>query len=180
MAWKAEKPILTSKQSDALNEIVVSRTSRHDHLQRANIVLLSAKGCSDREIARELTINRMTVGQWRRRWLSYAERLSALDAEESGIDYKRSILNILSDAPRPGTPCKFTPEQICQIVNVACERPEDLGLPFTHWSLTSLSKEVVKREIVDSISTSQLAVFLKSGRCETAQSERVDSYADRR
>lgn len=128
-------------------------------MQRAHIILLSAKGFSDRKVARELTINRMTARQWKQRWLSHSERLSMLEAEESGIDYKRSLLNILSDEPRPGTPCKFTPEQICQIINVSCERPEDLGLPFTHWSLSSLLNEVVKRRIVDTISTSQLGVF---------------------
>lgn len=180
MVWKAEKPIITEKQSNILNDIVNSRTSRHDHIQRAKIILDSSKGLSDRTIAGYLGIGRAAVGAWRKRWLSNTKRLALIDEEESGIDYKNSILTILSDAPRPGTPAKFLPEQICQIINVACERPEDIGLPLSHWSLTSLAKEVVKRNIVESISTSQLCVFLKSGKNKTSQSKGMDPYADRR
>lgn len=162
MPREAEKPILTSKQLTVLKEVVASRTSRNDHIQRAKIILSVAQGFSDRKTARNLNINRMTAATWRRRWLSDADRLSALDIEESGIHYRRSLLKTLSDAPRPGAPGKFTSEQICQIINVACEKPEAIGLPLSHWSLTSLAGELVKRKIVDGISTSQLHVFLKS------------------
>ena len=161
MVWKAVKPTLTDKQTEVLTEVVHSRTSRNDHKQRAEIILSAAYGKSDRKIAAKLNISRNTVGHWRRRWISNAEQLTFLDSEESGIEYKRGVLSFLSDEARPGAPCKFTPEEICQIINVSCERPEDLGLPFSHWSLTSLADEVVNRKIVDSISTSQLAIFLK-------------------
>ncbi len=33
----------------------------------------------------------------------------------------------LADAPKPGAPPKFTPEQICQIIALACEKPADCG-----------------------------------------------------
>ncbi|WP_440656999.1 helix-turn-helix domain-containing protein [Cysteiniphilum sp. G11B1] len=71
---------------------------------------------------------------------------------------------MLDDLPREGTPAKFSAEQICKIISVACEAPEKSGIPLSHWSLPSLAAELVKRQIVDSISTSQLHVFLKSGR----------------
>ena len=95
------------------------------------------------------------------------EKLLLIDKEENGIFYTRKLLEILSDEQRAGAPCKFTAEQICQIMSVACERPEDSGLPISHWSLDSLVDEVIKREIVESISRSRLAVFLKSGRHKT-------------
>jgi len=168
MVWKAEKPNLSEKQTNFLKEVVRSRTARQDHIQRAKIILKSSEGKSDSKIAKELKMRRPTVGKWRQRWLDNKAQLTLLDAEEKGIDYKRSVLNILSDAPRPGTPAKFTPEQICQIISVACEAPEDTGLPLSHWSLTSLANELVKRGIVESISTSQLHVFLKSGKDKAA------------
>lgn len=180
MTWEAEKPNLTEKQSKILKEIVNSRTSRHDHIQRAKIILYSFEGMSDRKLANYLSIGRVAIATWRKRWLNNTEQLSLIDNEEFGVDYKNSILNILSDAPRSGTPAKFSPEQICQIINVACERPEDLGLPLSHWSLTSLVDEVVKRKIVDSISVSQLSVFLKSSKNKTTQSEGMDPYTNRR
>ena len=39
------------------------------------------------------------------------------------------IEEILDDAPRPGGPATFSPEQIVQIVAVACEPPEESGTP---------------------------------------------------
>ena len=167
MVWIAQKPYLTTKQSNLLEEITKSRTVRQDHILRSKIILQSFKGMSDLKIAKILGINRKTVGFWRNRWLKSSEKLSLLDEKETGIDYKRSVLKILSDEQRPGTPCKFTPEQICQIINVSCERPDDLGLPLSHWSLSSLGDELVRRNIVNSISTSQLSVFLKSSTNKT-------------
>jgi hypothetical protein len=39
----------------------------------------------------------------------------------------------LADAPRPGIPATFTPEQICAIVPSACEQPaEQSDLPLSH------------------------------------------------
>ncbi len=39
----------------------------------------------------------------------------------------------------------YTAEQVYQIISVACERPEDSGLPISHWSLSSFADEVIKR-----------------------------------
>src|SRR5208337_2154884 len=63
--------------------------------------------------------------------------------------------------PRSGPPGKFTPEQIVQILAVACEPPEKSGRPITHWTAHELADEVVKRGIVTSISTSQVSRFLR-------------------
>ena len=82
----------------------------------------------------------------------------------SGIEYSRAVLSLLNDAPRSGAPGKFSAEQICQIINVSCESPEDSNLPLSHWSLKDLTGELKRRGIVESISTSQLSVFLKSSR----------------
>lgn len=170
MVWTAEKPKLTEKQLGVLNEIISSRTSRHDHIQRAKIIKKSAEGLSDVKISTLFNVTRITVAKWRERWLCNEEKLSLIDAEEFGIDYKNHILEVLSDLKRAGTPTKFSSEQICQIINTACEVPEECGLPLSHWSLRSLSEELVKRKIITSISSSQLAVFLKSSKNKAAQS----------
>ena len=77
------------------------------------------------------------------------------------------IEEVLSDAPRPGAPVKFTAEQVTQIVAVACEDPENSDRAVTHWTPTELANEVIKREIVVSISPRQVGRFLKSGRTQT-------------
>jgi len=137
-----------------------SRTHRFAHVFRAKIVLLSSQGRSNLEIGKELGIGRNTANHWRMRWINNEARLLKMEAEEDGINYTRVLLEVLSDEQRPGAPCKFTPEQICLIIGVACESPQDCGVAVSNWSLTSLVAEVVKRGIVEEISTSQLCVFL--------------------
>jgi hypothetical protein len=159
----AKKVTLTNKQSDALNQIVMSRTHRLDHIERAKIILFSFELKQDKDIAHKLGIVPRTVRKWRERWLANEARLLLIDDGEKGINYIRKILEVLSDNERPSAPCIYTAEQVCQIISVACEQPEDSGLPISHWSLGSLADEVIKRGIVNQISRSRLAVFLKSG-----------------
>lgn len=162
MLFRTKKIDLTNRQSEQLKQVISSRTERSDHILRANIILACSEDTSNSKIARALHISRETARKWRCRWLKHQPVLTSLEAETFGVAYKRAVLKILSDEQRPGSPGKFSAEQICQILAVACEQPKDSGLPISHWSLSSLVEEVVKRKIVDSISTSQLAVFLKS------------------
>ena len=65
--------------------------------------------------------------------------------------FAQAIRDTLRDAPRSGSPGKFTAEQVTQILAVACEPPLT-GRPITHWTHAELRDEVVKRGIVTSIS----------------------------
>jgi hypothetical protein len=67
----------------------------------------------------------------------------------------------LSDAPRSGAPATFTPEQVCAIIALACEPPENSNLPLSRWSQSELAREAVRRGIVDSISHGSVGRFLK-------------------
>ena len=164
MARIAEQISLTNKQQNTLVLIATSRTHQQDHIQRAKIILLSFNGKKNKQIQSELNVTPPTVIKWRSRWLKNEQSLLLIDENEIGINYVRKILEILSDAQRPGAPNTFTAEQVCKIISVACEQPEDSDLPISHWSLSSLADEVIKRGIVERISHSRLAVFLKSGR----------------
>ena len=93
MVWKAAKPNVTEKQSKILCEIIDSRTSRHDHIQRAQIIQKSSEGLSDRKIAKLLDIGRITVATWRNRWLFNESTLLLIDEKEFGISYKNHIFN---------------------------------------------------------------------------------------
>ena len=68
---------------------------------------------------------------------------------------------VLSDEPRPGAPAKFTPEQVTQIVAVACEPPAMSDRPITHWTVQELTDEVIQRGIVESISPAQVYRYLR-------------------
>jgi putative transposase len=159
----AKKITLTQKQETILSSLSNGRTVPAHLQQRAKILLYCSKGKTNLDIMGKLGVHKKTISKWRIRWAKNQEKLFAIENKETGINYQRSIEHVLSDAPRSGTPCKFSAEQICLIMNVACESPDENGLPLSHWSLSSLADELVKREIVESISTSQLQVFLKSG-----------------
>ena len=161
--WSAQQITLTSKQKEILEELTISRIARADHVKRASIILKSESGMSNQAIGKSVSLSRNQVSLWRNRWAAHEEELLLVENKtEKSIDYKRHIETLLSDAPRPGGPTKFSAEQLCQIYAVATEKPEESGLPLSHWSLLSLAEELANRGIVESISTSQLSVFLKS------------------
>ena len=147
---------VSDEQREQLQAIVRKHTSAQQLVTRARIVLLGAAGVSVHETARRLGVERKTVQSWRQRW------------SEARSD---SVQERLSDLPRPGTPAKYTPEQVCAIVAIACERPEDSGLAITHWTQQELADEAVKRGIVESISQRAVGHFLK--RCQPATASRA-------
>src|ERR1700720_4412847 len=67
----------------------------------------------------------------------------------------------LSYAPRCGALSTFTPEFICQIMALACQDPETLDVPISHWSQSELARQSVARGIVKSISHGSVGRFLK-------------------
>jgi hypothetical protein len=117
-------------------------------------------------MAVQLALARNTVQAWRDRWAAAAETLLAAEAE-GGPDDDRAlyavIQGVLADAPRPGAPPTFTPEQLCQIMAVACEPPGDSGRPISQWTPRELADEAVRRGIVPRISARSVGRFLVSG-----------------
>lgn len=129
---------------------------------RAQIILAAAEGKNNQEIADRLGIDPQTVRIWRGRWAEAAERLDALEAGDDEADLLEIVHELLRDDSRSGAPAKFTPEQICQLVAVSCEPPADSGRPVSHWTPNELAEEVVKRNIVNSISPRSVGRFLKA------------------
>ena len=133
------------------------RTQPHGLVTRAQIVLAAAAGQNNQQIADQLQIRRGTVRQWRRRWRTAANALALIPEG----DLREQIVATLADAPRSGAPATFTAEQLCQVVAVACEKPEASGRPVTHWTPTELAAEVIQRGIVSQISPRSVGRFLK-------------------
>ena len=135
----------------------------------------SSDGESNMEISRQMQMNRENVTKWRNRYAAASEELTKTE-EESPRKQRGLIEKILSDAPRPGAPSTFTDEQIA----LACELPENLGLPYSHWSPSLLQKEAVKRGIVESISAVHIGRFLKGAGLKAAPSQKLAESKDRR
>ena len=153
---------LTSSQEDVLQKIVRTQTNPQHLVRRAKIILNAQLGKSNTQISKELDINRETVRIWRSRWLCASESLAEVEliADSQKALYNK-ISETLSDAPRPGAPATFTPEQIVQVVAVACSEPEESGRPITHWTPRELADEAIKREIVPNISVRTVGRILK-------------------
>jgi hypothetical protein len=83
---------------------------------------------------------------------------------------RQAIEDVLSDAPRPGSPGTFTAQQVTQIIAIACEPPENSRRPITHWTGWEIADEAVKRGIVESISASQVNRYLRSAALQPQRS----------
>ena len=150
---KPPEILLTEKERNELERLVRARTTGQQLATRARVVLLSAEGLNT-EVARRLRVNIDTARDWRAHW-----RGSAGDQPT-----ERSVAERLADAPKSGRPARITPEQICQIIALACEIPADSDRPISQWSVRELAYEIMGRGIVDRISPRHAGRLLKRGR----------------
>jgi putative transposase len=160
----AQKPsiVLTDRERAVLQRVATSRTHARQYSQRATIILRLAAGVTKQAIAPEVRLTRKVVYCWYNRWLAAQDKLTAA-TEVADKEFRPLIAEILADQPRPGAPLTFTAEQVGQIMALACQKPEALGLPFTTWTPSDLARVAVQRDIVPSISPASEGRFLKSG-----------------
>jgi hypothetical protein len=81
---------LSSSEAAALQRRAAKYTSPYFQVQRAKMILMSAEGLSNDEIARRLDTRRDVVSMWRKRF--FTERLAGLE-----------------ERARPGRPRTFSP-----------------------------------------------------------------------
>lgn len=161
MSGKAARIRITEKQQLELQLIQRSTTSASRLVQRASIILLASEGMLNTNISQTLKLGRQQVGLWRRRWQQSQDALLLIECFETRAELRRQIQDVLSDAPRSGSPGRFTSEQVVQIIATACESPELSGRPVDRWTHRELTDEVIDRNIVDSISQSHVGNLLR-------------------
>ena len=113
---------LTVSESDRqqLEALVGSRSLPSGLVRRARIILLSADGVPNKEIAARLEISEPTVGKWRRRFSEFG-------------------LQGLHDELRPGRPRSIADERVAELVNTTLTAaPPDEA---THWSCRTLARQ---------------------------------------
>lgn len=158
---------LSVRQHEALSRLVRQPTTEQRVAARAEIILAAAEGGQNQEIAERLDLEADTVCKWRGRWARAQEQLAAAEADTQASALNRCLIDLLVDAPRSGRPGDFTPEQIVQLIAIACEDPEAeeaSARPVSHWTPREVADEAVKRGIVSSISVRTVGRFLKSDR----------------
>lgn len=152
---------LVPRVENLLEKISRQQTATQQLVKRVQIILNAGQGVNNSQIATGLNLAQNTVRTWRGRWLAAEERLlNGLKAGLSDRELLALIEETLADAPRSGAPDTFEPEQLVQIVAVACENPQLSGREISHWTPRELADEVVKRKIVGSISPRHMGRIL--------------------
>jgi putative transposase len=116
--------VLDSELREQLESLANSRSLPAGLVRRAKIILLSASGKNDREIAAQLETSRITVGLWRRRFL--AQGVSGL-----------------YDELRPGRPRPISDERVAQLVRKTLKSKPKAA---THWSIRQIADEYRNRQ----------------------------------
>lgn len=146
-----------------LQRLQRQQTADQRLVRRASIILALAVNPSVQAVAQQLGLTRVTVRLWRDRWIAATADLQHAEQDLSAEPLRTLVEQVLDDAPRPGTPATFSPEQIVQIVAVACEPPVKSARPIDQWTSRELADEVQRRRIVTAISPRSVGRFLKRG-----------------
>ena len=102
-----------------LTTLAAAHTLPYSHVRRAQIILASAAGETDTEIAARFGVSIQTVGHWRRR-------------------FHRHGLAGLSDAPRSGRPRTHDDERVAALLRtVLASKPK----ACTHWSVRTVAQQ---------------------------------------
>ena len=143
----ADPVIVLPEQREVLEQLLRTHSTPQQLALRARMIVHAAGGIGVRESARELGVWPKTVRYWRKRW--------------QRADDKCSVCERLADAPRSGAPPTYTPEQICAVVAMTCEKPSDSERPISQWSQREIADEAKRRGLVPNISQRSVGRFLK-------------------
>ena len=171
MSGKAAKIRLTEGQTAILQQIIRSMTAPQRLVQRARLIVLAFGGMFNGSISGIIGLRRKQVGLWRQRWKQSFDALVAIECRESRAALRRTIEEVLGDAPRSGSFGKFTAEQVTQVLAVACEPADQSGRPIDEWTGRELADELVQRGIVASISASQVNRYLAAAELQPHRSK---------
>ena len=152
---KPEPIELSDKVRRELEKLVARHATGQQKAQRARIILKAAESKNNAEIAREVKQSIDMVRLWRGRW----HELEPIAWDDLSAEER------LDDLPRPGTPAKFSADQLCQMEQLACEAPAKTGRPISQWTGREIAAELVARGIVETISARHAARLLKKGDC---------------
>ena len=117
---------LSDEDKDYLKTLSKKRTIQAQIVDRAKILLYKSEGMTFSDIAEKLAVSSATV------------RLCVSKYYEGGVE------NALFDTQRPGRPSEITDDAKAWIINIACQRPLELGYAQELWTLTSLHRHIQK------------------------------------
>lgn len=126
-----------------LRRLIRRGKAEHRLVQRAQIVLMAARGRSNAEIAQAVGCDAKTVWKWRTR-MAACPRVATLE-----------------DRPRTGRPAKIPVAARCFVGMLGCTDPMSFGLERTTWSQQALA-DVLLKETGSRMSRSEVCRTLAS------------------
>lgn len=140
--------------------------------RRIDVLLLAREGLSNSEVSRRIGYTFKTVKARRDRWLSDYETLLVYESGKDGkgisdLELRRYLLWMLEDKARSGAPKVITVAQEQQIIALACEKPLKYGIEMTDWTHEMLAITAIAKQIVPTISSSQVGRILKNQSAST-------------
>lgn len=126
MGKKASIITLSADDRSYLEAQTRARTIQAQTVNRARILLLKADGISIDDIADKVGMNRKSVMLCLNKYL------------EGGVE------NALFDAPGRGRNAEITDEEKTWIINIACQKPVNLGYSAEVWTRSLLTRHINK------------------------------------
>jgi len=142
MGRKATTITLSDEDRAYLELQTRARTIQAQTVNRARILLLKADGVSINAIADKVGMNRKSVMYCINKYL------------EGGVD------NALFDAPGRGRNAEITDDEKAWIINIACQKPVDLGYAAETWTRALLTKHINK--VAESAGYTRLSTISQS------------------
>lgn len=124
MGRKIDTITLSDSERSYLETQTRARTIQAQTVNRARILLLRESGVSIKEIADKVGVNRCSV-------------MLCINKYKNG-----GIENALFDAPGRGRNAEITDDEKAWIINIACQKPVDLGYSAEVWTRASLTKHI--------------------------------------
>jgi hypothetical protein len=132
--------VLTDEERRHLEATARSHTSPYWKVVRAWIVLYTAEGLSNGQIAARLDTPRQVVSKWRKRF--FEQRLA--------------------DQPRGGRPPVFSAEVVGAVKALACELRSQRGVALSRWHYGDLARAAVDHNLVGAISDTTIWRWLSA------------------
>jgi transposase len=132
---------LNGHEKQTLRRLQRTATTERRLADRARIILWTAEWVAVDTIAERLDIHRDTVIVWRQRF-------------QQGQDQGQALIDHLRDRPRSGRPRQFSAGQVTQIQAIACEKPAELQLPLSRFSVGEIVVWIRQADVVPTISRS--------------------------